>query len=207
MILTKKAFSLIEVLITLAIFSIVTAGAFWIVIVSSRDGAIIWEQLVTQNEGKKAVEHVINYVRKAETSSAGAYALDTADPYDLIFYANVDNDSMVEKVEFWVDDGGIFKQTITKPSSTASTNMYENGTPQTTDLANNLTNFINEPHVPVFLYYDESYTGTQQDLGENFNLTDVRMVKIQLELEKDPAKAPVPLHVESTVLIRSTKTN
>lgn len=205
MILEKKAFTLIEVLVTLAIFSILAAGAVWFIIGSSRDGAVIWEQLFTQSQGKKTVEHVISYVRKAETSSVGAYTLVTTTPYDLVFYANVDSDSLIEKVEFFINEENILKQTITKPSSTASSNIYENGTSNTVSLADNVTNLADG--VPIFLYYNEDYTGSQAELSGNFRLTDVRVIKIQLELEKDPNKSPVPLHIEGSVLIRSTKTN
>ncbi|MDD2657027.1 MAG: prepilin-type N-terminal cleavage/methylation domain-containing protein [Patescibacteria group bacterium] len=200
----KKGFTLIEVLVTLAIFSILVSGASWFIIGSNRDLAVMWEQLVTQNQGKKTLEHVINYVRKAETSSVGSYPLNTTEPYNLIFYANVDSNNMIEKVQFWLDDKTL-KETITHPSSTASSNIYENGTSQTIDLADNVKNM--ELAVPVFLYYNESYTGSQSELLGNFNLTDIRMIKVQLELEKDPNKSPEPLHVESMALIRSTKRN
>ena len=209
MILEKKAFTLIEVLVAIAIFSILSAGAVWFFIGSSRDVNIIWEQLTTQNQGKKTLEKVTKYIRKAETSSDGAYSLVTTTPYDLVFFANVDSDSMIEKVRFWVENDNVLRQTITNPSSTASSNMYGSGvaTPQTIILANNIVNKSTTPTTPVFLYYDEKYTGAQSELSGDFNLVDVHMVKVQLELEKDFYKSPVPLHLESAVLIRSTKTN
>ena len=201
----KKAFTLIELLITLGIFLILVSGSVWFIIGSNRDLAVMWEQLITQNEGKKTIDHVVNYVRKAETSSVGSYAVDTTEDYSLIFYANVDEDSLIEKIEFWLDSDEIFKETITKPSSTAVVDLYENGTSNTTNLAENVKN-ISQGN-PVFLYYDESYTGTEDALSGSFNMTDVRVVQVQLELEKDPTKTPVPLHVESKAFIRSTKTN
>ncbi len=209
MILEKKAFTLIEVLVAIAIFSILSAGAVWFFIGSSRDVNIIWEQLTTQNQGKKTLEKVTKYIRKAETSSAGAYPLVTTTPYNLIFYANVDSDSMIEKVEFKLDNDKVLRQIITNPSSTASSNMYGSGiaTSQPTILAENVINKTTNPATPVFLYYNENYTGTQSELSGDFNLVKVHMVKVQLELEKDFNKSPAPLHLESAVLIRSTKTN
>ena len=201
----KKAFTLIEIMISLGIFAILVTGASWFIIGSNRDLAVIWEQLITQNQGKKTIDHVVNYVRKAETSSVGAYAIKMADPYDLVFYANVDSDTLIEKVEFSINSDSVLRETITKPSSTAAYNLYENGTTHTITLADNVTNYA--MGVPVFLYYDQTYTGSQAALSVPFNLTDVRMIKVQLELEKDPTKSPLPLHVESTALIRSLKTN
>ncbi|PIZ95782.1 MAG: hypothetical protein COX80_03560 [Candidatus Magasanikbacteria bacterium CG_4_10_14_0_2_um_filter_33_14] len=205
MIKNKKAFTLIEIIVVMAIFSILVAGSSWFVIGTNKDLAVMWEQLITQNEGKKTIDHVVNYVRRAETSSVGAYALDTTEEYNLVFYANVDDDSMIEKVKFWLDTDNILKETITKPSSTASSNLYENGSSYTVNLAENVKNMI--VGNPVFLYYDENYTGIGSPLSGNFNFTDVRVVQVQLELEKDPTKTPVPLHVESKAFIRSTKTN
>ncbi|OGH91330.1 MAG: hypothetical protein A2507_04715 [Candidatus Magasanikbacteria bacterium RIFOXYD12_FULL_33_17] len=200
-----KAFTLIEILVVLSIFSILMAGASWFIIGTNRDLAVMWEQLITQNEGKKTIDHVVNYVRKAETSSVGSYSLVTTTDYNLVFYANVDEDSLIEKIHFWLDADNILKQTIVKPSSTAVSDLYENGTSSTINLAENVKNI--EQGNPVFLYYNENYTGTQSALSGNFNLIDVRVVQVQLELEKDPTKTPVPLHVESKAFIRSTKTN
>jgi prepilin-type N-terminal cleavage/methylation domain-containing protein len=201
----KQAFTLMETLVVLSIFSILVAGASWFIIGSNRDLAVMWEQLITQNEGKKTIDHVVNYVRKAETSSVGSYAIDTAEEYSLIFYANVDEDSLVEKIEFWLDNDNILKETITKPSSTAVSNLYQNGTVKTIKLAENVKN--REQSHPVFLYYDQNYTGLESALSGSFYITDIRVVQVQLELEKDPTKTPVPLHVESKAFIRSTKTN
>ncbi|MFA7245060.1 MAG: prepilin-type N-terminal cleavage/methylation domain-containing protein [Candidatus Magasanikbacteria bacterium] len=195
----KKAFTLIETLISLGIFLILMSGATWFIIAGNRNVSVMWEQLVTQNQGKKSIDHIINYVRKAEVSSIGAYALELVDPYELVFYANVDNDPVIEKVRFWLDST-IFKQTITELDEVS---REYTGAEKTTVLAESMMN-LQVGH-PLFLYYDENYTGTEDYLTYPFYITNVRMIKVQLELEKDPTKSPEPLHVESMALVRSLR--
>ncbi|MBT6819264.1 MAG: hypothetical protein HOA57_02700, partial [Candidatus Magasanikbacteria bacterium] len=39
------------------------------------------------------------------------------------------------------------------------------------------------------------------------DVASLRIVKVQLEIEKDPDKTPIPLHVESMASVRNLKTN
>ncbi len=71
-------------------------------------------------------------------------------------------------------------------------------------LAYNMTN--QSLNLPVFLYYDQNFSGTEAALVQPVSVTAIRLVKIQLELEKNPTASPVPLHAETTVLIRNLKT-
>ncbi|MFA7314575.1 MAG: prepilin-type N-terminal cleavage/methylation domain-containing protein [Candidatus Magasanikbacteria bacterium] len=204
---TKKAFTLIELLVVIFIMLVLIVGSVQIFIVGNRNINIMWEQLATQNQANFAVNRFIDYTRTAEVSSIGAYPLEVTNPYELTFYANVDSDSLIEKVKFWLDSNNNFEQSITKPNMSSGQLSYDttDGATETVlQLAHSISNFAISK--PIFLYYDKYYNGSGDALV-NFNTTDVRMIKLQLQLERDVTKSPVPLNVESTVLVRSLHNN
>lgn len=205
---TKKAFTLIELLVVIFIMLVLIVGSVQIFIVGNRNINIMWEQLATQNQANFAVNRFIDYTRTAEVSSIGAYPLEVTNPYELTFYTNVDSDSLIEKIKFWLDNSdNNFKQSIVKPSMSSGQLSYDttDGATETVlQLAHSISNFAISK--PIFLYYDKYYNGSGDALV-NFNTTDVRMIKLQLQLERDVTKSPVPLNVESTVLVRSLHNN
>lgn len=195
-------FTLIEVLVTMGIFLIVTGGAVSILITSIRSNAVIWEQLATQNDGRQVLQEVVDDIRRAEVSSIGSYPIALAEPETIILYANIDNDPDRERIRYWHADERLYKG-VTKPSG--SPLRYTTSTEVIKILAENVKN--TEQGTPVFEYYEESYIGDGAAMSYPLTLTDIRMVRVSLELEEDPTQTPVPLFVESIAHIRNVKAN
>jgi type II secretory pathway pseudopilin PulG len=196
----KKGYTLFEVLIAISIFIILTFGVAWVLIISLRTNSIVWDQLGGQNEARKVLEQVVDDVRRAEESSLGSYPFEIVSEYEIIFYANIDNDSFRERVHYWLD-GTTFKKGVITPSG--SPLVYDPIDEQVVEIAHDVVNVSSS--VPIFLYYDELYTGTQDSISDPVGLTAVRVIRLQLEIEHDVEKSPVPLHVESVVSVRSLK--
>lgn len=201
-VINSKGFTLMELLIAIGIFSLVITGSTWFVIHGLRYNNIIWEQLAVQNEGRRAVQNFVDDIRRSEESSLGAYSLAKTDEYEIIFYANIDEDNAKERIHYWLDNGTL-KRGITNP--TGNPLSYPTADENIVDISHSVVNF--QKNVPMFLYFDENYTGAESALTEPVTVIEVRLVKIQLELEKDPNKTPVPLHVESLGQIRNLKMN
>lgn len=201
--LGKRGFTLIELLVAMSIFTLIIGAVFWIFITSLRDSGIIWEQLKTQNDGRRVLQEVVDDARRAEESSIGSYAIVVADDNELIFYANIDNDSYRERVHFWLATSTL-KKGVIKPSGNPLS--YPTETEQVVELAHDVANIAES--MPVFIYYGVA-TGTEAlpELEQPVTVSDVRVIRVQLELEKDPTESPVPLHVESLVHMRSLKDN
>ena len=196
-----RGFTVIELLVALGITAMISMAVVWFIIDGLRYSSVIFEQLQTQNDGRKVLQQVIDVVRKAEESSIGAYPLASAGDYELIVYANVDDDSLRERVRFWLD-GTTLKKGVIKPSGSP---LSYSGAESVVEIAHSVVNF--EESEPVFLYYDEDYTGTESELVQPIDEIDVRMVRVRLELEEDPTESPVPLEVESAAMIRNLKGN
>lgn len=198
----NKGFTLIELLVALGIFSLVVTGSTWFVIHGLRYNRIIWEQLATQNEGRTATKYFVDDIRRCEESSQGAYAIAEAGEYEMTFYANIDEDNAKERIHYWLENG-TFKRGVTNPSGNPLS--YPVNDDIVVELAHSVVNL--EKSVPIFLYFGEDYSGSQTAFSQPVNIVDVRVVKIQLELEKDPTETPIPLHVEGLGQIRNLKMN
>ena len=199
--MNKKGFTLLELLVALGIFLLLIVPISAILINGFKYNSVIWDQLEAQNDGRRAIREVADVLRKAENSSLGGFPIVSAGNNDLTVYANVDNDSYREKVRFWLD-GTILKKNIIKPSGNP---LSYSGTGTTTELSHYVVNIAK--NFPLFSYYDTNYTGVESSLSVPLSVTAIRVIKIDLELEKNPDKTPVPLRVENMVQVRNLKSN
>lgn len=199
--MNKKGFTMLELLVALGISSLIMMSVAWLVIHGFRYNAIIWEQLKTQSDGRRVLRETVDVVRKAEQSSIGSYPIANAGAYDLTVYSNIDSDSYREKARFWLD-GNTLKRNTVKPSGNP---LSYSGAGQTVDLAHDVVNIVKGE--ATFSYFDENYTGVEAPMAQPVDTTKIRIIRVRLELEKDPTETPKPLRVESTVQVRNLKTN
>ncbi|HRH23455.1 MAG TPA: hypothetical protein PK295_02400 [Candidatus Magasanikbacteria bacterium] len=193
--------SLIEVSVVLGITMIVMLGASSFIILSFRNQRILNDQLFGQKDARRVISEIVNTIRTAEGSSIGSYPIAEATTSSLTVYANIDGDSLRERVHYWLT-GTDLKRGILKPSGNP---LEYTGQEQVTTIAKYVQNVSRG--TPTFQYYTESYTGSQAAMTLPITITSVRMVKIIIEIEKDVTKSPVPLRVESLTHIRNLKTN
>lgn len=194
--------TLIELLVSIGIFILVSAALSAILTIVFQARTIIWEQLSTQKEGRQIVQDFTNELRSATASSIGAYALETAENNQIVFYSNIDSDSWRERIRYFLDDD-VLKKGVTKPSSTPL--GYATSTDEV--ITEMMHDVINGTTTPVFYYYDENYTGSESPMTLPIVLTEVRVVGIKLILEENPRMSPAPLQVETKAQIRNLKSN
>lgn len=198
----RSGFTLVEVLIGVGVFSLLSLGIAWILITSLRSNETIWRQLSTQNDARRVLQEVVDNLRRAEQSDIGSYPIEAASSTGIIFYANIDADQNRERVRIWLD-GTTVKRGIIQP--TGNPIQYDSETEQIVEIAHAAIN--TQQGSPLFSYYDTDFTGTQDPLPEPITITDIRVVRVQLELEENPGESPVPFHAESVVHIRNLKEN
>jgi prepilin-type N-terminal cleavage/methylation domain-containing protein len=196
-----KGMTMIEVLVAMGIFLLVIGGIAEIMIWGNHGKDVVWEQLSTQNEGRKVVQDFVNDLRRANASSIGAYPLELAQSQEIVFYSNVDTDSWRERVHYFLQ-GTTLKRGLVKPSGNPL--AYNTSTEIAVDVAHDLANGAN----PIFYYYDQSYDGiTTSSMSYPINISAVRMAGIKLMLEEKPNVAPAPFNIEAKTEIRNLKNN
>ena len=199
---SKNGFSLVEVIIALGIFTLLGLTAVWFFVDSLRMSRVIGDQLAAQTEGRRVLREILDEVRRAEPSSIGAYPIEAATTNTFIFFANVDADNYRERVRYWISGTDLFRGSI-KPSGVPL--QYLPQDEQVVTLAHDIAN--SRLNLPLFTYYDQYYRGAQPPLAQPVTTTDIRVVQIEFELEKNPNQIPVPVRVRSSVMIRNLKAN
>lgn len=172
----QPGFTLVEVIVSIAIFSLIVYGIVFLVsnIFSSTQGQV--NLLADTDQARKTALNIMNELRNCQTSSTGAYPLATVDDQTLMFYSNIDTDSYIERIRYYVQSDKLYKGVL-KPSGNPL--VYNPVNEQSIVVQNDLANGTS----PVFYYYNSNYDGTTDNfLTQPVNITAVRHVKLDLRI-------------------------
>jgi len=198
----KSGFTLIEVLVTIFIFSLISVGIVMTVSnlfsASNRQSGL----LADQDQGRKLIFQATNELRNAAAGANGAYQLESAGNQQLVFFTNADPSTVAtERVRYFLQNGKIFKG-VTKYSGGA----YNTSTERTLLVQNNIASST----APLFYYYNGDYTGssTQSALTQPVGVGDVKLIKMNLLiLNKAGVKNQNFYTIYGAATIRSVKNN
>lgn len=198
----SPAFTLVEAIVTVAIFSLIAYGIIALVsgilVGSSRE-----ERLLTgSDQARRVAGNLMRELRNATISSIGGYALAQASPLQLVFYSNIDTDPDRERLNYYVQNGKLYRGVI-KPSGNPL--AYNPASEQVVVVQNDVANGAE----PLFKYYDGSYDGvTDNPLGEPVALTEVKFVKMNLLIiNRGGVSGLNTFRVTAGGAIRNLKTN
>jgi hypothetical protein len=194
-----RGITMVEVLVSIGIFGFLVVAITSLFLTGWNYKDIVWEQLKTQNEGRKVIQDFVNELRVASPSSIGAYPVESASSTSIIFYTNLDADTLMERVRYFFS-GRILKKGVIKP--TGNPLVYNSANEVLTDVAHDVVTATSK-----FSYYDANFTGSQAQLASPVNVTSIRVVGVALTLEEDPNASPVPFFIESKVMLRNLKDN
>jgi prepilin-type N-terminal cleavage/methylation domain-containing protein len=186
-----SGFTLIELLVSISIMLLVmTMGYIFI-----RQGylAITFgaEQEEAVSIGRRSMNIITKEIRGANTSEQGDYPLSLIEPQDVIFYSDVDDDTVMEKIRYFRNENTLVK-VVNEPGPS---NDYRTASATTT-----LSLYLNNQEEPIFTYFDSNNAET--DLINN-----IRLIRINLRINVTPWRAPNDYYLETDVSFRNLKSN
>jgi len=187
----NQGFTLIELLVAVSITIIITLMVFDYMGVAFKIARYSDEQTTAVQEARYSMETVIEDLRGANASEQGDYTLQTINDDGLVFFSDVDDDDIFERVEYFLATTTLYR-VVTEPGGANDYNM-----PGATST---IAIYINNDEESIFVYFDDSYNET--DIINN-----VRLVKIVLKINVTPEIAPNDVYVESDVNLRNLKDN
>lgn len=198
----QRGITLVEVLVSMGIFTLVIGSIAAVLMNSFKTRDIVFEQLLTQNEGRRVVQDFTNELRSATASSIGAYPLEKASSTEVVFYTNLDQDTLRERVRYFTQ-GTILKKGVIKP--TGNPLNYETSNEIITEVAHSLA----VTTTPVFTYFDQNFIDdvTSAPLVQPVSVSQVRVVGVQIMLDKKPNISPAPFVIQAKAAIRNLKSN
>jgi prepilin-type N-terminal cleavage/methylation domain-containing protein len=197
----QRGFTLVETLITLGIavlLGVVLNALFANVFKLHRT---VSEDLLANGNARRAIKTMTSELRTASPSNLGAYNLEKTGTSSLIFFSNIDTDSYVERVRYYVE-GSNLKKGVIKP--TGNPLSYVSGNETVTTLVERV---VNSSSTPLFQYYNRAYTGTSSPLSSTSSVSEVRLVKTELRIAQHGTNTSTPEIYTTQVNLRNLKDN
>jgi hypothetical protein len=155
------------------------------------------------DKAQRLLRPMAEEIRSAGQSNIGAYAIQTATANNFIFYSDINNDTLIDRVRYYLSGTSLIKE-VTAP--TGNPLVFNDANKVTTTLITNVQN-TSQGAVPVFNYYDSSYTGgTTGEVSSTSGLvTDIRLVRVTLYIDADLNMPPPPTIVTTLISVRNLK--
>lgn len=194
----NSGFTLIEIIV--GIFLIVIVGGL-ISLVTFRlsDYQLFFtKKFEAQQEIQQTIPFIVSEIRSMAPSSVGSYPIAFASTSSITFYSDIDDDALFEQIRYFLD-GNILKKGTVKPSGSPLT--YNPANETTTEMVHNML----ATSTPIFSYYDENYTGSENPMSQPAVVSNIRIISIQLAIQDNASKAPIIIKIQAAP--RNLKSN
>lgn len=192
-----SGFTLIEMLIAVGILAVIIVAIASFLANYGRTSDVLNIQLALQSEARNITDQMANDLRKANYASNGAYAIDSATAVSIVFYSNINNDSYLEKVRYFISGNNLQKGVI-----------VPTGNPLVYNPANEAVVILSKREAngasALFEYYDSAYNGVSgSSLANPVDVTKIKLVKINLILDDNAVPGSNPFIIETKVNLRN----
>ncbi len=157
--------------------------------------------LQSSEDARSILRTMVRELRSIKPANNGAYPLAGAATSSITFYSDIDADGLQEQVRYFLLETTL-KKGVIKPFG--SPLVYSPAQEKLTFLAYNIKNGTS---TALFEYFDNTFTGTSTSLVQPVTVTRVRLVRINLLIDADPRRSPLPRLYTSDVTLRNVKDN
>lgn len=194
--------TLIEMLMAITIMLIAMEGFSLLIVRVWDSNKFILEEAMASAAASRATNQIIIQLRGIQQAGNGDYPIEEADDFDLTIYADADDDGVVERVHYFLDQpNDQLKKGVTEPT-TAVPPTYPAGDQTVTVMANYV---VNESDNPIFYYYNGNYPGdtVNNPLATPTSPGAIRLIRVHLYVNINPIHAPDNINIESFVTLRN----
>lgn len=188
----KTGFTLMEAMIYIAIFGMIGTMGYEFIVQGFRATTFSDEQEEAIDNARRAEEILSEEIRGANNSDNGSYPLATTTDFELIFYADINDDNSMEKIRYFISA----TTSLMKELTMAGASRDYSSVPTVTKIAD----YLNNQTEPLFIYYDRNNVET--DI-----INDIRMIGISVKVNVTPTRAPNDYYVITNVHLRNLKDN
>lgn len=159
-----------------------------------RTNAYSLEQATAVTSAQRGLESVVRTIREAAYSSEGAFPIVTVSPHDFVFYADVDEDPLIERVHYYVS-GTTLMRGVLDPTGNPPDYIGAESTDVVADYVHNLS-----VGSSTFQYYDALGAEVASSTSA---YTSIRFVKVTLGVNVNIETLPSRLTLYSSAALRN----
>lgn len=162
-----------------------------------------FEEMQAVEEARGGVDVLIKEIRETQPADDGSYPIQQADDQELIFFADVDNDTQAERVRYFIEGTQLQKGVIQPTDTVPPTYPIESESVHA--LADNIQNAAE----PIFYYYNGDWPLITEGnpLATPARLVETKYMRVFLRLNVSPEKIPQDFELSSGVQLRNLKDN
>jgi type II secretory pathway pseudopilin PulG len=190
----KLGFTLVETIVVVAATVLIFMTIGMLLTYFYKINAYTLEQAKAVGQARRGIEDAMRYLREASYGSDGSYPIANVATSTITFYANVDTDSVIERVTYSLIDG-VFYRTITQPAGNPPSYTGAVSTSTITILV------VNPITTPVFRYFDD----TGAELSTPINIAKVASIKTTIVVDANVNRAPVAFTLSGGATLRNIR--
>jgi prepilin-type N-terminal cleavage/methylation domain-containing protein len=200
-ILLKKGMTLAEIIVAIGILGLIMVAVSNFqkdVLLNNRYGQ---DSLTGIQDSRVILRTIVRELRGASQSNNGAFPILSVATNTMAFFSDTNSDGLKEQIRYFLS-GSKLQKGIIKP--TGNPLVYSSSSEVITTLADNIRN---SSSTPLFRYYNSSYSGTEASLSYPITLSNIHLVRIDLSIDVNPSRSPLPRTYSTQVSLRNLKDN
>jgi prepilin-type N-terminal cleavage/methylation domain-containing protein len=190
--------TLIEMLVTIAIIAVVSISLGKVIQNFYRTNAYTLQQSQAVDSARKGVSSAMQDLREASYGDDGSYPIASAATSSITFYSNVDGDTAVEKVRYYLSSATLYRGVT---NSVGSPPSYAGQGEATSTIAGHVVNASTTPATAVFRYFDSAGL----ELSSPFNISQIASVQTTVLVDFDPNRSPTTFTLAESATLRNVR--
>jgi hypothetical protein len=166
----KKAFTLIELTFFILVISFIIFALILFILNISNFNIYLIFGLGKVNDIQLFLSEIKKELKSMEPSNIGNYPIEEVSSTAIIFYSDLDNDGLIERIRYFLDQDKLNKG-IVSPS----------GNPLRYDLTQEkIKTVVKDIYLPyqIFTFYDEN-------LNETYDIAKIKLIKVNVKAKID----------------------
>lgn len=189
----SRGMTLIEAVVWISMFTAAMLAIISSVLYFYRTSNYAIQEATAITSAQRSLDLLVRTLREASYASNGAYPVVAIATSSVSFYAEVDGDSGVERIRYYLADRNLVRG-IVEPTGDPS--AYT-GLEATSTVAEQVRN--DSENVSMFTYFDKN--GAQ--ISDYTRVADVRFVTISISVDIDPNRTPTTTKMRSSAALRN----
>ena len=190
--------TLLEMVVYIGMFAMIMVVILQAIATFYRSNRYTIEQSTQLQSARIGIATMVQNLREMVYSDTGGYPIVSVGANNITFFSNIDTDSGVERVRFFLDNGTLKKGILKASGNPLAYNP-------TNEVLTNVAQYVRnaDTGTPIFTYYDKN--GVQMtDLTQIINIA---WLKVSLIVNVNPLTMPNEFDLRSSATFRNLKTN